>query len=232
MNIAIYDNCKQFGESLCRKLAQEFKSRQIACQSILFHKTTHLLSTNWTTVQALFLCVDIPAEDGIEIARVIRSKNPHLPLILISKDLQSAPKGYHLNAFRYLLKHQIDDELSQCIDDLMTIMSAPEKITVSLGDHHSTEITLNDIFYCEGTTRRKVRFHTKNGVVECPGKLASFDLILREKGFLRIQRSFLVNMTYIQTIRNYWTILVSGERLKTSVQKYSDIQSAYRNWKK
>ena len=54
---------------------------------------------------------------------------------------------------------------------------------------------------------------------------------LSGKGFIRLQKSFLVNMSYISKISGYTAQLRNGEILKVSEKDYKAICAEYLMWK-
>ena len=67
--------------------------------------------------------------------------------------------------------------------------------------------------------------------LECIGLLSELEGQLAGAGFLRIQRSYLVNMAHIEKITNYYAYLSTGEALKVSVQNYREVCRQFLLWK-
>ena len=63
------------------------------------------------------------------------------------------------------------------------------------------------------------------------GKLTDLPASLQEDGFLRVGRSFVVNMRYIRQISNYKVMLQNGVELGVSRNGYAAIRGAYLEWK-
>ena len=76
-------------------------------------------------------------------------------------------------------------------------------------------------------------FHTNDidQPIEAPGKLADYESTLRDKGFLRLQKSFIANMSHIKRISNYQVTMSNGENIRASERNYRDICSAFLRWK-
>lgn len=105
-----------------------------------------------------------------------------------------------------------------------------ERIQLS-GKEEILDFEVEEILYFEGSASRQVLVHTAGGqVVPCRGKLASLEQALAPKGFLRIQKSYLVNMSHIRRIKNYLACLDNGEELKTTERNYRQICDSFLNW--
>jgi DNA-binding LytR/AlgR family response regulator len=88
--------------------------------------------------------------------------------------------------------------------------------------------------YFEGTPLRRVILHTTQQHAleqECIGKLGEYETLLTDKGFLRIQKSFLVNMAHIVKIKSYVATLDTGEKLTVSERNYQQICQRFTLWK-
>ena len=51
-------------------------------------------------------------------------------------------------------------------------------------------------------------------------------------GFLRVHRSFLVNMLYILKLQSQEVVLKDGTALKVSERNYSELKTQYQTWKR
>lgn len=61
--------------------------------------------------------------------------------------------------------------------------------------------------------------------------ISSLEKKASELGFLRIHKSYLVNMSFIKSISSTITVLKTGEELPTSARGYQNIKSIWLEWK-
>ena len=163
----------------------------------------------------------------------MRQIAPDIVLVYISAYLEFAPKGYTVNAYRYLLKRDIAAQLPSCLEDIFSGMSDPRK---TLEVHHNrttSEIPLDQIYYLESDLRQ---INVYGDIPHQPictfyGKIADLPAMLYENGFLQVGRSDVVNLQYVRSIRNYKVELRSGVELSVSRQYYTAIRSAWLEWK-
>lgn len=233
MDVVICDDERYFAEELERKLQTYAAFKDIKLETKTFYTTKTLLSTDLSSCDALFLDIDMPEITGLEAAQIIRRSYPDLILVFITGWIEYAPAGYRVNAFRYLLKKRLSEELPVCLDDIREkLYENAAMITVQTRDR-TLEIAIKNILYAEGTSHRSVFLHLvkERGAIECVGKLSDYESRLSDNGFLRLQKSYLANMEHIVKIRNYIATLRDGTELKVSERQYAQVKKQFLMWK-
>lgn len=233
MRIAICDDVRPFAQELKERIEQICAMKNWALESHIYTSPKSLLNADLTSVQVLFLDVDMPEMNGLEIARRLRSHYPELILVFVTAFIEYAPDGYDVSAFRYLLKPEIPKRLPSCLTDIREkLYRSRESIRLS-GTDGGHVIPLRDILYIEGTPQRHVLIHWADPAkppLECLGLLSKYHEDLEDKGFLRIQKSFLVNMEHIKDIRNYIAYLDSGQTLRMSRMSFRETHTQFLLW--
>lgn len=95
-------------------------------------------------------------------------------------------------------------------------------------------VLVKDILFFEGTPNRCVLMHcigSADKPIACIGKLSDYEARFQEHGFLRIQKSYLINMSHIDRIRNQHAYLRNGDTLKVSEKNYSEVCRSYLVWR-
>ena len=93
-------------------------------------------------------------------------------------------------------------------------------------------VAIKSILYFEGTSQRRVQVFLLNGeTIECLGKLEDYDNFLSDQGFIRLQKSFLVNMHYIDKIASYSAQLRNNTTIRVSEKNYKEICRKFLLWK-
>lgn len=231
MNIVLCDDNPTFLRNLHHRLQYIAAQCDWICQYTLYQSPIQLLSADLSTTEILFLDIDMPGINGIQTGRKLREKYSDLIIVFVIGYIQYALDGYSVAAFRYLLKDSLDTELPICIRDIQKKMYEDQDSITVRGLEHNVQVRIQDMLYLEGTAQRHIIMHTKQSSFECLGRLVEYESQLKSRGFLRIQRSFLVNMYHIAWIKNYHVHLSNGEQLKVSERNYSNITSQYLNWK-
>ena len=233
MKVIICDDNSTFVFKLKNLISDYCAKKDLPLDCSLYYSPTSVLSADLSSVQAVFLDIDMPKINGLEVAKQLRRRRPDLIIVFVTAYIEYAPAGYRVDAFRYLLKTQVNEELTSILDDIQQkLYASQETILLRQGDY-DIPVALKDILYFEGTPRREVLVHLLNAAepLHCSGKLADFVDSLHEKGFLRLQKSYLANMAHIIRIRSYKVTLRNYEVLKASEKNYSIICEEYLQWK-
>ncbi len=192
----------------------------------------------WQSADIFFLDIDFPEKtyNGIDIARRIRTNNHESVIVFVTNYVQYSPEGYEVQAFRYLLKDQIQDKLEsylmQCINKLNCTR---ETLQISISGEIIL-IPLNDILYIESQKHLAIIHVLKKGnkaetLYQYYESLCNLDQKLYSKGFLRVQKSYIVNMRRIQKYQCSEVRLDSGVVLPASEKNYSEQKKKYLLWK-
>lgn len=233
MKIIICDDIPEFANEL-NFLAEKICARKDwPLETQVFSSPLAMLEADLSCAHAAFLDIDMPELNGLEAARELRKKYPELILVFVTAFIEYAPAGYQVSAFRYLLKQQLRSTLPEVMEAIhRKLCESADMISVQQ-KNGAMSIPLKSILYLEGTSRRMVLFHTVNSAkpIEAAGKLEDFERRLEEKGFLRLQRSFIANMAQISKISNYQVWLYDGTVLNASEKYYKQVLARFLQWK-
>ena len=171
-----------------------------------FHSAAASIKTiREKTVDLLFLDIQMPELSGMEYAKII---NEPTKIVFTTAFSQYAVDGYRINAFDYLLKPISFEEFMRVADKALKYLS--EKNVASgkeangyifvKSDYKLVRINFKDILYAEGV-KDYVKIYLKDGSsiksLACLRNLIDF---LPSPQFLRVHRSFIVNIDNMKTI--------------------------------
>jgi DNA-binding LytR/AlgR family response regulator len=156
-----------------------------------------------TEVDLMFLDISMPAINGIDFLKMLR--NP--PKVIITTAYREyALDGYDLDIVDYLLKPITFDRFFKSIERYLRnadqqILAVPqvkietESIFLKSG-YRNVKINIDDILYME-SLKDYVKVYTLNGPVKTKYKISDMEDELSAKNFLRIHRSFIINLKHI-----------------------------------
>jgi DNA-binding LytR/AlgR family response regulator len=161
-----------------------------------------------TAVDLIFVDIQMPDLSGIEFTRLME-KGPKV--IFTTAYEKYALEGYKLDIVDYLLKPFSYEEFLAAVNKVRKLLSleqkAPEKVDVSneflflKSDYKIKRINFNEILYIEGL-KDYVKVFTQHSPKPILS-LTSLKLLeskLPSNKFMRVHRSFIVNLEKIDTI--------------------------------
>ena len=228
-----------FQEEMHNRLLHIFEQLNVKLQIHRISDPTMVSDQILTGCDIAVLDIDLnhPQYNGMDIARKLRSLRKDSVIVFLTNYIEFAPEGYEVQAFRYILKSQAEQMLQpvmvQAIDQLK---KHNETLKIQINGE-IIDLLLENIRYLE-VLQHNVTIHYDQPKAGKPNKtysvhtsLSALEEQLAAKGFLRIHKSFLVNMRYIKKFRCNEIELYSGEMLRVS-EKYAPVlKKKYLLWK-
>lgn len=233
MKIAICDNDMSFVLKLKNLIDDYCAHSNLIGEYYLFNSPAKLLEADLLAVDVIFLDVVMPEMNGIKAAGYLRRQYSDMVLVFATDYIEYAPAGYRVDAFRYLLKSRLSQELNEILNEIVDKLYVDQAAILVKAHGEDILLQLKDILYMEGSGRRMVIVHLlgEERPLECSGKLSEFEGRLENEGFLRLQRSFLANIRHIKKISGYTAFLDNGTELKVTDKNYNQIRSSFLAWK-
>src|SRR5665647_1032466 len=167
-------------------------------------------------IDLIFLDVDIPEMD---IFNFINSFDHQANIIIVSPDDKDALKAFEFNIVDYLLKPVTFSRFCKAVDKAIRYYANKE---VSNSDTNEifikkgstlVKLKIKDIIYIEAL-ENYVTLNTKNEKFTIHFTMKAIEYQLPSGTFIRVHRSFIVNMSLIKTIKDNSLDLISGNELK------------------
>lgn len=232
MKIAIVDDDKQWRQNALRVTKQYFEEEDIVVKS--FASGDAFLAKN-EQYEILILDVEMPGIDGFQTACEYKVSYPDVIIIMLTTHLELSRKGYEVDAFRYVDKLHIKEELEAAFFAAKKLLGRNKIVEISVVNQGQLPLSLKDIVYIE-TSGRKVLVHTYNNEYECSNSIRSLETLLCEDGFYRCHKSIIVNLDAIKKIEmdrlgGFYAHMAGGEKVMVAVRKYAELKKKYINRK-
>lgn len=229
MLIAVCDDEKFYREKVQKLLEHYLSGHEINYTIQLFSSGEEFLQENENKVKfdIVFMDINMSRMDGIRTALQMRSVHSHTYIVLITAFIQYALEGYKVDAVRYIMKDTLDSALDECMDTILKKMQL-SRINFSFLEGEKWLYTDN-IFYVESQRHKAVFFYLDDKMenYHIYEKLDVIEERLSGYGFLRIHKSYLVNMKHICRISNYTAYLDNGEELSVPRLKYQAVKEEF-----
>ena len=233
INVLLCDDEKDFLQGLTETITQQPLPEGASVAVTKNSHSTSLSDRDLSRYQIMFLDIDMPERSGMDIARRVRELHLDTIIIFVTNYPQFSLEGYEVRAFRYLLKQEMEQKLPVYFRDALAEISRGEKGLHFSVNAESYYVPYGDIIYM-GCDQGVIYLYTvtprQNGD-HFYGKMEDLARELEPEGFLRIQKSYLVNMAHIKKLTYDHVILSNGKELSVSRKWYSQIKIQYLAWK-
>lgn len=191
-----------------------------------------MLEDKDSVCSAVFIGVNMPKRAGLETARIIRKKNLHVPLIIMSDSTEFYKEAFEVYAVDYIKKPVTEEALEHAMYPMKHQNGVRDRRTVHFRYRSQVYTIPYDQIVYISSSLHTVNFHlTNNKIVHCRGKLNDFNKQLETNTFLRCHQSFFVNMEKITAMKNDSFIL--GESIIPISRSYArEVRSRYKEYLK
>lgn len=166
-----------------------------------------------TKVDAVFLDIEMPKMNGIDLAKRIAKIDDDIQIVFVTAYEQYALKAFEVSAVHFLLKPVTEDRLNQAIDRVLRVKrmnklggdnipqftkgnaNSNDRVSVKDGDN-TFIIKTADILYLKSENRKTI-IVTKSDSYKSRTSLQEWGNKLNEIGFIRCHRSYIINSDYI-----------------------------------
>ncbi|HEX3025891.1 MAG TPA: LytTR family DNA-binding domain-containing protein, partial [Clostridia bacterium] len=229
IRIALCDDEPISIEKLAAALHRYEERNGVCFQILTFDNPINLLSqleTDQEMMDIALLDIQIGNNNGIKTAKQIHDLNENVIIIFVSNYDSYMQAGYEVNAFRYILKDQIDSYLEKNISAAIhELMKKEKQVFVYKWKGESIRVKFSEIIFFE-SCQRLIRIVTAHNESCFYGKLDNIEKELNDLRFIRCHKSFLINVEYIESTSNISARLKGEYSIPISRSKLSAVKRA------
>ncbi len=229
LELAICDENILYHNKLENKLKKYLKLNEIDFKLDKFLSVDGLMDTDNEAYSIVFVDAANDAGKLLQAADFLRSRNRDVCVVICSDSLEFALEGYKAEAVRYLLKDDLDKSFDECMEAVLERLNInTHGIQVSFVDEEKY-LHIHKIGYLESKGHYITFYDALSGdeIGKVNSKLDILQSELYEYNFLRIHKSFLVNMVYIKRISGYRCILENGVEISVPKARYKDVKNKF-----
>ena len=181
----------------------------------------------------LFMDVEMPGPDGIDIAKEIRSNFSKATIIIfISSYPEYMQDSFTVHPYNYITKPVAEQTFFNVLSEAFMELSDNNYYTVvedNLG--RKVVIHLRELIYIENRNakRKELIFHTINEDLIVHGVIKEWAAKLKDRNFENCYRGVIINMEYIHTIWGGKVELRNGKSFRISRGKEQPLKKKYIN---
>ena len=177
----------------------------------------------------VILDIEMDGINGIETARKIRDIDRSVTIAFLTNHENFSIQGYDVDAKRYILKQQPEYMYREQLVALFKDYNQNHKRLNYNKNGKAFSVKVSDIIYFE-VLNRKITLHSLNGDYDYYGKISELDNEYRNDGFIKVGKSYLINVAHIKFIDKNDVILKDGTTILLGRNIKNQVVDEYLNY--
>lgn len=215
-----------------RRMVKDYCGRNAVKAEIRLFASGAELAAQAEDLDLLFLDIEMPGLDGIAAGKILRKKNPHCKIVMVTCRDDRMREAFQLEACRFLSKPFDEEAFAEAMEGFGQSMAGCEKIEL-WEMRQLVRVRQREIIYVQ-TFDSYTEFIVGNRLMRSEKSLSALEEELDPKLFFRVNKKYIVNFRYIDsygkgelTIREK-TLIVSRRRKKEFERRYREFDLYFR----
>ncbi len=177
------------------------------------------------TFDVILLDIQMKEMNGVELAKVLRSKKDDTAIVFITGITDYVFEGYNVKALNYLLKPVKEEKLYQCLDQVVSSLNL-EKPFILVDENHLKKIYLKDIVYLESMGHNCI-INCVDEVITSKKGIQNYDDTLDHTVFYRCHRSYIINISNVASISKTEVTMTNASVIPISRGKWENLNKLF-----
>jgi DNA-binding LytR/AlgR family response regulator len=177
--------------------------------------------------EVIFLDIDMPYINGIEVADSIRTINSNMVIIFVTNKENLVFKSIKYSPFRFIRKSNLDDDIQELFVALEEKINFDSMEYAVIVNGRTKYLSVSNILYFESFRHEIVAHYCDGTTYDTKENLSILAKKFEKHGFIRVHRSYLVNYRNIYVINQVDLKLDTGEIIPISRLKRQEILAKY-----
>ncbi len=221
INIAIVDDEDSYANKLAMYIERFRQEHGGMFRIVRFRDGDEIAEEYRGGFDIILMDIQMEFMNGMEAARRIRERDRDVIILFITNRTDYALQGYQVDALDYVIKpvtyFAFADRLERALDRISRRDFRPVVLNLSSG---ILRLSPGAIYYIEGD-RHNLIYHTSQGEISVRERMQDVEETLKESGFYRIHKGYLVNLAHVDEIRGN-ECMIRGRSLPVSRTKRND----------
>lgn len=227
IKIAICDSDQAMNEAVVKQLKRTLQMMGIIdCKPDIYHCGTNLLKSE-KEYHVVLLDVKMPEIDGFDVAQCLneRKRSPFMIFLTTYKEL--IPKGYHVGAYRFLMKPIVEEDFNEAISSAINELMSAEIMSIN-SDGKLIVLYLNEIVHIEALGHGCC-IHTEDSHFLVKEPLKYWTAYLPGHLFVETHKSHLVSLEHVKEVHAKAVYLKTSKKVDLAARRVKQVKdSVYR----
>lgn len=228
LKIAIIEDGPEDRERLNKILCKYNEECPVPMDISTFESGEQFLTAPSLNYEVVFMDIEMGRMNGIETAAIVRKKNKDAFIFLTTSHTQYAIQGYSVAATDFIVKPVEYSRIKEHMDRIVTQYLKTKKSIVVKQKSGLKKIPVAQIRYIE-VYGHKLLINTGMEQIEVIGTLKNWVQDLKDYGFVKCNKCYLVNLRYVNRIEN-GNVKVENQWLEISRREKKSFIEAFTNY--
>lgn len=209
-HIVVCDDEKEILDDILTKVRSCFEKNNISARYTGIDDSRKLMECIQNEkIDVLFLDIDMPYHNGMDIAGYINELGLQTILIFITSHDALVYQTFAYRPFGFIRKTHINQEIDELVRRIHNeLLENKQELVIQKGQE-LTRVFIKDIIYIEAE-KNYLMIRTCDDIIRIRETMMNLSNELQGKGFIRCHKGYLVHADYIEKLRNSEIILRIG----------------------
>lgn len=208
MKISICDDESKILEEISSFIEKEFPSARIKSYS----DGKSFIASTGERPDVLLADIDMPGMSGMDVAATLASEKAKTLVVFVTAHDELVYDSFKYHPFAFVRKKFLQEELRSVLADCENEIENQNKRFTFQNASTMVNLAQNEILYFEGQANY-LAIHTTGEQYRMRSTMSAVEEELKDSGFLRIHKGFLVNLEHIRILKTEELELDNGEVL-------------------
>ena len=227
MNIAVCEDTRADRDALCAYIQGYCGEHCYQCEISAYETGGALLAAFPSgAFDLIFLDIYMPGVSGVETAQKIREADRDCMLVFVTTSEDFAMEGFLVQASGYVVKPISREKMAGVMHACRHVFEKNSRTIEIPQAGGNLLLSIADLYYVE-VYRKESVFHMKRGKVTARLPLETVEARLGGSPFLRCHRSYIVNMNYVEGMREEGFLMRGGDAVPIRVNGGKEVRMAF-----
>lgn len=228
MRIAIIEDESSHGQLLCSYVEEWGRSKRMVIHIEQYKSAKQFLFVfdENQNFDVLFIDIQMPGMNGMEMAKKIRQKNQEIVFVFTTGIADYMQEGYEVEAMHYLLKPLDKEKVYHCMEKAIHKTKTEEYLLVHTGEE-IIRIPIRDINYVEAKGHGCIVRIQGKPFVTVKENMTWMEEKLLSLGFVKCHRSYLAGIRNIHKIDKTDIYFDDGSTAPVSRRMYQQVNQKF-----
>ena len=231
IHIAVVEDEKLFAEQILNFIRKYEKENNRQIKVTAYSDGEDIVEDYKGEYDIILMDIQMRFMDGMTAAEKIRSLDDEVIIMFITNMIQYAVRGYEVDAMDYVVKPVEYFSFSQKLDKAIARIRKKKEIYITVPTENGVKkLDISRVFYIESQGHNAI-FRMDCGEITARASLKELEVSMKEYGFFRCAKGFLVNMKLVDGMAGS-DCMINGNKIpvsRTKKKEFMDCLIRYMN---